>query len=96
MKHFSDSYLAALYNLHLLEGRFSPDDKKRLSRVVWNFFQPPGKTSVEPLLFRIGQGYQKGLSSKKITRGLRDELRKNGISLSLNATVNQDKKMLAF
>ena len=33
-----DSYLVSLYNLDLSTGRFSPEDKKRLSEIVYLFF----------------------------------------------------------
>ena len=40
-----------------------------------------------PLLLSIGQRYQRGLNTQKISKGLRTVLKTNGIQLSHNATV---------
>ena len=40
-KKLGDSFLAALYNLCLLDGDFSQETKHRLSYIVWLFFELP-------------------------------------------------------
>jgi len=45
------SYLVALYNLHLPEVPFSPEDKKRLSDVVSHFIEPPAVSLEAPPTF---------------------------------------------
>jgi len=47
-KRYGGSYLVALYNLRLPEGQLSLEDKKRLSYVVWLFFEFPQTNLYEP------------------------------------------------
>lgn len=47
-KRLGGNFLSALYNLHLPEGRLWSEDKKRLSYVVWLFFEFPQTNLLEP------------------------------------------------
>ena len=47
-KRLGNSFLAALYNLRLPETNLSQEDKKRLSYVVWLFFEFPSTDLREP------------------------------------------------
>jgi len=47
-KRLRSSFLVALYNLRLPEGQLSPEDKKRLSYVVWLFFEFPPMNLYDP------------------------------------------------
>ena len=49
-KKLGGNFLVALYNLRLPEGRLSLEDKKRLSYVVWLFFEfPQNNLSEQPV-----------------------------------------------
>ena len=47
-KKLGDSFLAALYNLRLPPERLSQEDKKRLTYIVWLFFELPSTNLNEP------------------------------------------------